>query len=117
MNLVKVHVAIRKGSNKAVKAKVDLPTIRIEGIGGERPVVPISLITAMELSNLVQGAAEVLDDDVEHLPHYIQDLKAKVIDYKQPDNKKPPANVVQSLANAKLRRLASSYSIGLPENW
>ena len=59
MNLVKLHVAIRKGSNKAVKAKVDLPTIGIEGIGGERPVVPISLITTMELSTLVQGAGEV----------------------------------------------------------
>ena len=52
MNLVKLHVAIRKGSNKAVKAKVDLPTIRIEGIRGERPVVPISLITTMELRGL-----------------------------------------------------------------
>ena len=75
MNPVKLHVAIIKGSNKAAKAKVALPAIRIDGIGGERPVVPISLITAMELSNLVQGAAEVLDANVEHLPHNIQDLK------------------------------------------
>ena len=57
-------------------------------------VVPISLITAMEQSTLVQGAADV----VEHLPHYIQDLKAKVIDNRQPAHKMPPANVVKSLA-------------------
>ena len=54
-------------------------------------MVPISLITAMELSTLVQGAAEVLDDDVEDLPHYIRDLK-------KPANEMTPANVVQSLA-------------------
>ena len=29
MNLVKLHVAIRKVANRAVKAKVDLPAIRI----------------------------------------------------------------------------------------
>ena len=101
MNLVKLHVAIRKGANRAVKAKVDLPAIRIEVIGGERPVVPISLITAMELSTLVQGAADVLDDDVENLPHYIQDLTVKVIDYRHPANEMPPANVLQSLAKKK----------------
>ena len=111
MNPVKLHVAIRKGSNKAVKAKVDLPAIRIDGIGGERPVVPISLITAMELTTLVQRAAEVLETDVEHLPHYIQRLKEKVIDFKQTVDKMTRASVTQSLAkktlcNDKLRRLA-----------
>ena len=81
MNIVKLHVAIRKGANRAVKAKVYIPAIRI-GVLGERPVVPISLLTTMELSTLVQGATDVLDDDVEHIPHYIRDLKAKVIDYR-----------------------------------
>ena len=38
----------------------------------------------MESSTLVQGAAEALETVVEHLPHYIQDLKEKVIDYNQP---------------------------------
>ena len=50
MNIVKLHVAIRKGANRAVKTKVDLPAIMIGGIEGERSVVPISLLTAMELS-------------------------------------------------------------------
>ena len=85
-----------------MKAKVYLPAIRIDGIGGERPVVPISLITAMELTTLVQRAAEVLETDVEHLSHYIQDLKEKVIDCKQTANEMPPANVTQSLAKKTL---------------
>ena len=55
MNLVKLHVDIRKVSNKAMKAKVNFPAIRIVGIGGERPIVP--LFTAMELSTLIQGAS------------------------------------------------------------
>ena len=75
MNLINLHVAIRKGSNKAVKAKVNLPAIRIVGIGEERPIVPISLLTAMDLSTLIHGAAEVLETDVEHLPHYVQRFK------------------------------------------
>ena len=115
MNLVKLHVAIRKGSNKAVEAKVDLPAIRIGRIGEERTVVPISLITDMELSTLVQGAAEVLETDVGHLPHYILYLNEKVIDFKKIANKMPPANFTQSLAkrklcNDKLRRLAQASS-------
>ena len=83
MNLCKLQAAIRKGSNRAVKAKVNLPAIRIDGIGGERPIVPISLFTAMELSTLIQGAGEVQEADVEHLPYYIQRLKEKVIDFMQ----------------------------------
>ena len=47
------------------------------------------------------GAAEVLDDDVEHMPHYIRDIKAKVINYRWPDNEMPPANIVQSIAKKK----------------
>ena len=91
-------MAIRKGSNKAVKAKVNLPAIRITGIGGERPIVPISLHSAMEISTLIQGAAEILEADVEHLPHYLQDLKEKVIDFKQTVDKMTRASVTQSLA-------------------
>ena len=75
-----------------------MPAIRIVGIGGERPIVPISLLTAMELSTLIQGAAEVLETDVEHLPHFIQDLKENIIDFKQTVNERPPANVTQTLA-------------------
>ena len=102
MNLVKPHAAIRKGSNRAVKAKVNLPAIRIDGIGGERPIVPISLFTAMELSTLIQGAGEVQEADVEHLPYYIQRLKEKVIDFKQTLDEMPPANVAVSIAKKKL---------------
>ena len=43
------------------------------------------------------------DDDVEHLPHYIQDIKAKVIYYKQPASEMPPANIVQSLAKKQTK--------------
>jgi hypothetical protein len=47
-----------------VKATVNLPAISIDGIGGESPIVPISVFTA-ELSTLIQGAGEVLESDVE----------------------------------------------------
>ena len=49
MNIVKIHVILWKGSNKAAKSKDDLPVIRLKGIGDERPVVPISLCTSLEL--------------------------------------------------------------------
>ena len=66
-----------------MKAKVNLPAIRIEGIAGDRAVVPISLFSAMELSTLIKGTGEVQEGDVKHLPHYIERLKEKVIDFKQ----------------------------------
>ena len=52
----------------------------------------------MKLSTLVHGAAKVLETDLEHLPHYIQVHKEKVIDFKQNVNEMPPANVTQTLA-------------------
>ena len=55
VNLCKIQAEVRKGSNKAVKGKVNLPVIRITGIAAERPIVPISLYSAMELATLVQA--------------------------------------------------------------
>ena len=46
--IVKLHIILRKGANKAVKGMADLH----------------SLYTALEMSTLVQGSAEILDEDV-----------------------------------------------------
>jgi hypothetical protein len=59
VKLSKLQTEVRKGSNKAVKAKANLPIIKIVEIAGDRPIVPIKLYTAMELSTLVQGTGEV----------------------------------------------------------
>ena len=104
-----------KVSNKGAKGKVNLPVIRLKGIGGERPVVPISLCTALELSTLFQGSAEISYDDVEHMPPYIRDIKSKVIDNKRNDIDLPPANIGTTLAkntlcSDKLRKLAQAAS-------
>ena len=56
----------------------------------------------MELSTLIQGTGEVQEGDVEHLPHYIQRLKDKEIDYKQALDEMPAANVQVSIAKKKL---------------
>jgi ssDNA-binding Zn-finger/Zn-ribbon topoisomerase 1 len=85
-NLCKLQAEVRKGSNKAVKAKVNLPVIRIVGIGGERPT-------------LVQGTGEVQEEDVRHLPTYIRRLKHQVIDFKpSKPSEMPPANTTVSIA-------------------
>ena len=42
VNLCKLQAAIRKGSNRAVKAEANLPVIKIIGIAGDRPIVPIT---------------------------------------------------------------------------
>ena len=76
--MCKLQTEVRKGSNKAVKNKANLPIIKI-GIVGDRPILPISLYSAMELSTLIQGSGEVQEVDVEHLPIYIQ-LKHQVFD-------------------------------------
>ena len=67
VNLCKIQAEVRKGSNKAVKGKVNLPVIRIMGIAAERPIVPISLYSAMELATLIQGSGGV-HNDMGHLP-------------------------------------------------
>ena len=81
VNLCKIQAEVRKGSNKAVKGKVNLPVIRIMGIAAERPIVPISLYSAMELATLIQGSGGV-HNEMGHLPSYIRLLKSKVIDFK-----------------------------------
>ena len=81
VNLCKIQAEVGKGSNKAVKGKVNLPVIRITGIAAERPIVPISLYSAMELATLIQGTGGV-QDETGHLPSYIRLLKSKVIDFK-----------------------------------
>ena len=50
VNFCKLQAAIRKESNRAVKAKANLPVIKIIGIAGDRPIVPITLFSAMEYS-------------------------------------------------------------------
>ena len=49
VNLCKLQAEVRKGSNKAVKAKANLPIIKIVGIAGDMPIVPILLYSAMEV--------------------------------------------------------------------
>ena len=86
--------------------------IRITGIAADRPIVPISLYSALELATLVQGAGGV-HDDMRHLPAYIRLLKTKVIDFKSTKNQRemPPASPAVSIAkktlkNDKLARIA-----------
>ena len=75
VNLCKPQTEVRKGSNRAVKAKANLPVIRITGIVSDRPFLPITLYSAMELSTLVQGSGKVQEEDVKLLPSYIRRLK------------------------------------------
>ena len=46
-----------------MKAKANLPVIKIVGIAGDRPIVPITLYSDMELSTLVQGSGEVQEKE------------------------------------------------------
>ena len=41
VNLCKLQAEVRKGSNRAVKNKANLPVIKMVGIAGDRPIVPI----------------------------------------------------------------------------
>ena len=74
VNLCKLQAEVRKASNRAVKAKTNLPVISITGIFSDRPFLPITLYSSMELSTLVQGSVKVQEEDVKHLPSYIRRL-------------------------------------------
>ena len=82
VNFCKLQAEVKKASNRAVKAKENLSVIKITGIVSDRPFLPITLYSAMELSTLVQGSVKVQEEDVKHLPSYIRRLNMQVFDLK-----------------------------------
>ena len=76
-----IHIFnFRKGANKTEKMKADLLAMRITGIGRGRPIVPLSLYTAMEPSTLVQGSGDIVDEDMACMPDYVKDIKTNVFE-------------------------------------
>jgi hypothetical protein len=78
-----------------VKAKANLPVIRINGIVSDRPFLPIILYSAMKLSTLVQGSGKVPEEEV----------KQQVFDHTlSKPSKMPPANTTVSIAKQTLNK-------------
>ena len=96
-----------------MKDKENLPLNKITGIVNDRPFLPITLYSAMELSTLVQGSGTVQEEDVKHLPSYIRRLNKQVFEKKPSKPSGMPAadtkvsNVNKTLNKDKLSRIAS----------
>jgi hypothetical protein len=82
IQLCKLHIEVRKASNRAVREKENLALISIPGLLAERSFFPITHYSALELSTLVQGSGEKQGEDVTHLPKYIQLLSKQVFEEK-----------------------------------
>ena len=54
------------------------------------------------MSTLVQGTAEIVDEDIAQMPSKIQNIKSKVFDQNRNDNEMPAANIVKTLAKNKI---------------
>ena len=94
---------MRAGSNRGKKCG-DVPAITTQMCQG-KPIMPVSINTAITLNTLVRGGGEYSDKELEVLPHYAAIIFEKLLKIKKRTVGLPAVNPLPSLATKVIKDL------------